>query len=200
MENQISDKVNILSKHKSQIPERYMIMSPSLKYACINADFPYYYSFQNDIFQKLILRTHNYNISVDKGEFFYMKNLLLLFNEHGVMETKKENYKIHNIIICNDDKQIEFLEKIQTDLLHSTTGVIRDLDDPLIFGNLERHFPQTIIITRVNLVKLLKKINPDKILNKKCLFFYYALNPDDIGNFSFIKKFKFRIIQFYVGN
>ncbi len=183
--DKIIDKVNILTKHKSNIPERYMTMSPSLKIACTGADFPFYYECQNAMFQKIVLRTNNFNISLDKGEFFFMKNLLLLFNDHAVFETKVESFQINNVLICNDDKQIEFLEKIQSNFLIPTNGVVKDVNDPLFNQNLERNFPPTLIISKENFIKLVKKFTPEKIFNKKCLFFLYKLNTEDKGSLSF---------------
>lgn len=179
---QISEKVNILSKHKSQIPERYMVMSPSLKNACIKADFPFYYEFQNTFNQKIIHRSNELSINLNKGEFFFMKNLVLLLNEYAIMESKLNRFKVQNFIICNDNSQVEFLEKIQAGFLHPSNGFIKDVDDPFFNINLDKMLPHTLILSKENFLKLNKKQNVVSYFLDKLLFFLYRLDGDDKGS------------------
>ena len=74
-------------------------MSFSLKSLCIQADFPFIYQFQQTIYHMLIARNSDYNISIGKGEYFFIKNFLINLIDYSFVEAIR-NSKIQNVIIC----------------------------------------------------------------------------------------------------
>jgi len=97
---QLDEKVNILSKHKFDIPERFRLMSSYLKILFLHTDFPYYYQFQQSVYQMINSRNNDYNITLGRGDFFFMKNILLILIENSIIQFDKNNNKINNVIIC----------------------------------------------------------------------------------------------------
>lgn len=98
-DNELTDKVNILSKQKFTIPERYKSMSISLKNLFLSNNTPYYLNFQVSLQQMVISRLSDFSINFSKGENFIMKNLLLCLIDYSYIISTPEN-KIVNVIIC----------------------------------------------------------------------------------------------------
>ncbi len=97
---QIDDKINILSKHKFEIPDRFRLMPSGLKSFYLQTDFPYYYRFQQNIFQMINTRNSDFNITLVKGNYFFMKNILLNLTHYSLNVANRDESKIHNVIIC----------------------------------------------------------------------------------------------------
>lgn len=113
-QDQLTEKVNILSKHKFEVPERYKTMSFTLKILHIQSDLPYVYSFQTYVYQVVHSRNMDQNISLGRGEYFYMNNLLLNLDDYSFTESKNEN-KILNTIICVCANFCIYLVKIKNE-------------------------------------------------------------------------------------
>jgi len=186
-ENQLSEKIDILSKHQFQIPERYKAMTHNLKKIYMYCDLPYYYQFQQLIQKMIYLRNSDYNITLGKGDYFFMKNILLLINEYSSLQANKDS-KIQNVIICENIKQLNFLEKIQMEFFSSINAVIKDYNLFLELNKYASLIPLNIIIYKNDFIDFFKNYPTEDIFSNKCLFIHYRINLDDKGINSLIIK------------
>lgn len=186
-EDRNSDMCEFRPKIVKDIPQRYMPISVTQKKVFMEADFPCCYFFQREFLFKILGRKIDFLINLEMGEFFFIKNFLLLLIEVSHLNIMNKNFYVNNVIICDHEKQLEFFEKIINSSIFSSQGVVKNLDDLLFDTNLEKIIPKTLVMTKNNFVKFVEKFDYKNIFSEKCLFFLYKINTDDEGKQYFRK-------------
>ncbi len=76
--------------------------------------------------------------------------------------------------------QLEFLEKIQYNFLDSCTATVKNFDDFFKNDKIQNMLlPLNLIITKDDLLKLIKTYSSENLFALKCLFIHYKLNLED---------------------